>query len=168
MYITHLWAPFPFEGCQFWSPGDTAFTLLFITNFRNYGPTLYIQMQAQERGCQQVLWLFGDDHTLTEAGTMNIFVHLINEDGGELIWLSFIDQFTKFGSLRIFLSSGCTVVIGYCLWTYVNTFEYTTQPPPSVLPLSLSPSLPLPLSLSLIQCKILIHPFVQCWFLLKR
>ncbi|KAF4524679.1 hypothetical protein B566_EDAN009523 [Ephemera danica] len=37
--------------------------------------------QALGLGLQQVLWLFGDDHQLTEVGTMNIFVLLINDNG---------------------------------------------------------------------------------------
>lgn len=47
----------------------------------NYAPTLAIQMEAIRKGCQQVLWLFGPDHQLTEVGTMNIFVLLQREDG---------------------------------------------------------------------------------------
>nr|CAG4651781.1 EOG090X051P [Triops cancriformis] len=46
----------------------------------NYAPTIQIQKLAEKKGHQQVLWLFGDDHQLTEAGTMNIFVYLINEN----------------------------------------------------------------------------------------
>ncbi|KPP80086.1 branched-chain-amino-acid aminotransferase, cytosolic-like [Scleropages formosus] len=30
-----------------------------------------------------VLWLYGEDHQITEAGTMNLFLHWINEDGEE-------------------------------------------------------------------------------------
>lgn len=48
----------------------------------NYGPTVYVQKEATEKGLQQVLWLYGDDHQLTEAGTMNIFMVCINDDGG--------------------------------------------------------------------------------------
>lgn len=44
-----------------------------------------VQNKALEEGCQQVLWLFGDKHLLTEAGTMNIFVHLTNSDGGKYL-----------------------------------------------------------------------------------
>nr|CAG4645495.1 EOG090X051P [Lynceus sp. MCZ IZ 141354] len=47
----------------------------------NYAPTIQIQKTAEAKGCQQVLWLFGDDHQLTEVGTMNIFIFLINEKG---------------------------------------------------------------------------------------
>ena len=45
----------------------------------NYGPTIKVQQNAVKEGCQQVLWLFGDDQQLTEVGTMNIFVYLIND-----------------------------------------------------------------------------------------
>ena len=51
---------------------------------RNYGPTIRVQKVAESKGCTQVLWLFGDNHELTEVGTMNIFVHWINEDNGEI------------------------------------------------------------------------------------
>ncbi|XP_064399610.1 branched-chain-amino-acid aminotransferase-like [Halichondria panicea] len=47
----------------------------------NYGPAIRIQGHATAKGCDQVLWLYGDDHQITEVGTMNIFVHWINEDG---------------------------------------------------------------------------------------
>lgn len=48
----------------------------------NYGPTIYVQEEAASKGFQQVLWLFGDEHQLTEAGTMNLFVLLINAKNG--------------------------------------------------------------------------------------
>lgn len=49
---------------------------------RNYGCSLFAQYEADDYGCQQVLWLYGQDHQITEAGTMNIFLHWINQDGG--------------------------------------------------------------------------------------
>ncbi|XP_056280366.1 branched-chain-amino-acid aminotransferase, cytosolic isoform X1 [Pseudoliparis swirei] len=49
----------------------------------NYGCSLFAQYEAEDHGCQQVLWLYGEDHQITEAGTMNIFLHWINEDGEE-------------------------------------------------------------------------------------
>ncbi|XP_051248487.1 branched-chain-amino-acid aminotransferase, cytosolic [Dicentrarchus labrax] len=49
----------------------------------NYGGALFAQYEAQDYGCQQVLWLYGEDHQITEAGTMNIFLYWINEDGEE-------------------------------------------------------------------------------------
>jgi branched-chain amino acid aminotransferase len=48
----------------------------------NYGPTVYVNLEAQKRGCQQVLWLFGEEHLLTEAGTMNMFVVLKHDNNG--------------------------------------------------------------------------------------
>ncbi|XP_028557512.2 branched-chain-amino-acid aminotransferase, mitochondrial [Podarcis muralis] len=47
----------------------------------NYGPTIYVQMEAAKEGCQQVLWLYGDDHQITEVGTMNIFVLWKDQQG---------------------------------------------------------------------------------------
>ena len=52
---------------------------------RNYAPTVRIQKEALEKfGCQQVLWLYGPNHMVTEVGTMNMFMYWINEEGG---WL---------------------------------------------------------------------------------
>ncbi|KAF1779143.1 Aminotransferase, class IV, conserved site [Phytophthora cactorum] len=36
---------------------------------------------AQEQGYSQNLWIFGPDHDITEVGTMNLFIHWINEQG---------------------------------------------------------------------------------------
>ncbi|XP_075393205.1 branched-chain-amino-acid aminotransferase, mitochondrial isoform X1 [Tenrec ecaudatus] len=47
----------------------------------NYGPTVFVQQEARNRGCEQVLWLYGPDHQLTEVGTMNIFIYWTHEDG---------------------------------------------------------------------------------------
>ncbi|KAM4800660.1 branched-chain-amino-acid aminotransferase, mitochondrial isoform X3 [Urocitellus parryii] len=33
----------------------------------NYGPTVLLQQEAQKKGCEQVLWLYGPDHQLTEG-----------------------------------------------------------------------------------------------------
>lgn len=41
-----------------------------------------IQKAAERVGLQQVLWLYGQDHQMTEVGTMNIFVFLKNHKGG--------------------------------------------------------------------------------------
>ncbi|KAG1669217.1 Branched-chain-amino-acid aminotransferase, mitochondrial [Nymphon striatum] len=52
----------------------------------NYAPTIAVQKHAESLGHQQVLWLYGEDHQLTEVGTMNIFMFLINKDGVFLTW----------------------------------------------------------------------------------
>uniref|UniRef100_A0A8C1J2N1 Branched-chain-amino-acid aminotransferase n=3 Tax=Cyprinus carpio TaxID=7962 RepID=A0A8C1J2N1_CYPCA len=45
----------------------------------NYGASIYAQYEAVDYGCQQVLWLYGDDQQITEVGTMNLFLYWINE-----------------------------------------------------------------------------------------
>lgn len=47
----------------------------------NYGPTIHVQKEALKQGCHQVLWLYGDDHELTEVGVMNVFMLYINDNG---------------------------------------------------------------------------------------
>ncbi|CAD7090128.1 unnamed protein product [Hermetia illucens] len=47
----------------------------------NYAPTIHVQKEAASKGLQQVLWLYGEDHQLTEVGTMNIFMFYINDNG---------------------------------------------------------------------------------------
>ncbi|XP_054845258.1 branched-chain-amino-acid aminotransferase, cytosolic isoform X3 [Eublepharis macularius] len=49
----------------------------------NYGSSIYAQREAMELGCQQVLWLYGEDHQITEVGTMNLFLYWRNENGEE-------------------------------------------------------------------------------------
>ncbi|PIK48736.1 putative branched-chain-amino-acid aminotransferase, cytosolic-like [Apostichopus japonicus] len=48
----------------------------------NYAPGIVPQMEAQKKGCQQILWLYGDDYKVTEAGTMNCFMFWENKQGG--------------------------------------------------------------------------------------
>jgi branched-chain amino acid aminotransferase len=47
----------------------------------NYAPTIFVNVQANKKGAQQVLWLFGEEEYLTEVGTMNIFLVIKNEKG---------------------------------------------------------------------------------------
>ncbi|KTF73036.1 hypothetical protein cypCar_00020692 [Cyprinus carpio] len=49
----------------------------------NYGASIYAQYEAVDYGCQQVLWLYGNDHQITEVGTMNLFLYWVNEKGEE-------------------------------------------------------------------------------------
>ncbi|XP_067641906.1 branched-chain-amino-acid aminotransferase [Eurosta solidaginis] len=51
----------------------------------NYAPTINVQKEAAQKGLQQVLWLYGEDHQLTEVGTMNIFVFFANEKGEKVL-----------------------------------------------------------------------------------
>lgn len=49
----------------------------------NYGPTILPQMEAAKRGYSQVLWLFGEEHFITEVGTMNLFFCWEKPGGGK-------------------------------------------------------------------------------------
>ncbi|KAF9968970.1 branched-chain-amino-acid aminotransferase [Actinomortierella ambigua] len=47
----------------------------------NYAPCIKPQLDANKQGFQQNLWLFGEDHQVTEVGTMNCFMFWTNEQG---------------------------------------------------------------------------------------
>ncbi|KAJ8330164.1 branched-chain-amino-acid transaminase bat2 [Batrachochytrium dendrobatidis] len=47
----------------------------------NYAPGIRPQIEVAKEGYQQILWLFGPNHNITEVGTMNCFLYWINEDG---------------------------------------------------------------------------------------
>uniref|UniRef100_F1L596 branched-chain-amino-acid transaminase n=1 Tax=Ascaris suum TaxID=6253 RepID=F1L596_ASCSU len=49
----------------------------------NYAPSIMVSKVAAEKGCQQVLWLLGEDERITEVGTMNIMLFWKNEKGEE-------------------------------------------------------------------------------------
>lgn len=46
----------------------------------NYAPTMKPQSLANEAGYSQVVWLWGEDDSITEVGAMNIFFFLVNKD----------------------------------------------------------------------------------------
>ncbi|KAH7340060.1 branched-chain amino acid aminotransferase [Pyrenochaeta sp. MPI-SDFR-AT-0127] len=48
----------------------------------NYAPGIVPEKAAQRRGFHQLLWLFGENDLITEAGTMNVFVVLRTEREG--------------------------------------------------------------------------------------
>ncbi|PWY73676.1 branched-chain amino acid aminotransferase II [Aspergillus heteromorphus CBS 117.55] len=50
----------------------------------NYGPSLVSHGKAQAIGFDQVLWLFGEDRQVTEAGASNFFIVWENKDTGKL------------------------------------------------------------------------------------
>ncbi|PVV03639.1 hypothetical protein BB560_001868 [Smittium megazygosporum] len=47
----------------------------------NYAGGVVPTKLANQKGYQQILWLIGDDHQVSEAGTMNIFILWVNEQG---------------------------------------------------------------------------------------
>lgn len=46
----------------------------------NYSPGFLPQQAATEQGYDQILWLFGEDRRITEAGAMNFFVVVKRDD----------------------------------------------------------------------------------------
>ncbi|KAA8900651.1 aminotransferase [Sphaerosporella brunnea] len=50
----------------------------------NYGPSLMAQKEAQIRGYDQILWLFGPDASVTEAGASNFFCIIRSKVTGKL------------------------------------------------------------------------------------
>lgn len=73
----------------------------------NYAPTVDIQNKASEKGLHQVLWLYGEDHQLTEAGTMNIFMVSLDENGGNLnTYYGVITLLFSFTNVLILVISG--------------------------------------------------------------
>ncbi|KAK4190794.1 aminotransferase [Podospora australis] len=49
----------------------------------NYAPCIVPQIKAMSRGFQQNLWLFGEEEYVTEVGTMNFFVAIVNRETGQ-------------------------------------------------------------------------------------
>ncbi|WWD18768.1 branched-chain amino acid aminotransferase [Kwoniella shandongensis] len=47
----------------------------------NYAPGVVPQAEAAKEGYSQNLWLYGEDHALTEVGTMNLFAAFKKPDG---------------------------------------------------------------------------------------
>ena len=47
----------------------------------NYAPGILPQYAASKQSYSQNLWIFERDHEITEVGTMNLFIHWINEQG---------------------------------------------------------------------------------------
>ncbi|OLY83153.1 Branched-chain-amino-acid aminotransferase [Smittium mucronatum] len=64
------------EHVRAW-PGGTGNKKLGANYCGGTTPTLL----AKEKGYSQILWLFGPQHNITEAGTMNAFIFWINEQG---------------------------------------------------------------------------------------
>ena len=45
-----------------------------------------------KKGHQQILWLYGDEHYITEVGTMNLLIYWTNENGEEELVTPPIEQ----------------------------------------------------------------------------
>uniref|UniRef100_T1JE10 Branched-chain-amino-acid aminotransferase n=1 Tax=Strigamia maritima TaxID=126957 RepID=T1JE10_STRMM len=78
----------------------------------NYAPTIAVQRWAQDRGFQQILWLFGPDHLLTEVGTMNIFMLFENSKGEKELVTPPLDGMILPGVVRKSLLDLCNKMDG--------------------------------------------------------
>ena len=79
----------PADSVRAW-PGGFGFAKVGA----NYGPSLLAQDEARRRGYDQVLWLFGDDGAVTEAGAANFFCVVRSEASGrpQLLTAPLIDK----------------------------------------------------------------------------
>lgn len=67
----------------------------------NYGPSLLAQGEARARGFNQILWLFGQEGFVTEAGASNFFVVWKTKNGGlELVTAGLEDKVILEGVTR--------------------------------------------------------------------
>jgi branched-chain amino acid aminotransferase len=64
------------DMCRAW-PGGFGYAKVGA----NYGPSLVAQGEARRQGYHQILWLFGDECTVTEAGASNFFVMWRTREG---------------------------------------------------------------------------------------
>jgi branched-chain amino acid aminotransferase len=65
------------DMCRAW-PGGFGYAKVGA----NYGPSLVAQGEARKQGYHQILWLFGEDCTITEAGASNFFIVWRTKEGG--------------------------------------------------------------------------------------
>lgn len=68
------------EYVRAWPGGTGAYKL-----GANYATGVVPQVKAAREGFQQILWLFGEDHELTEVGTMNLFLAIEHDNGSTWI-----------------------------------------------------------------------------------
>ncbi|KAF2785764.1 branched-chain amino acid aminotransferase II [Melanomma pulvis-pyrius CBS 109.77] len=75
------------DMCRAW-PGGFGYAKVGA----NYGPSLVAQGEAREKGFHQILWLFGEDCTITEAGASNFFVVWRTKEGKVQIVTADLDE----------------------------------------------------------------------------
>lgn len=67
----------------------------------NYGPAFLSHMEGRKRGYDQILWLFGEDFQVTEAGASNFFVVWKTKEGKtELVTAPLTDKIILDGVTR--------------------------------------------------------------------
>jgi branched-chain amino acid aminotransferase len=104
------------DMCRAW-PGGFGYAKVGA----NYGPSLVAQGEARAKGFHQILWLFGDECTITEAGASNFFVvwrtkegkvQIITADLNEKIVLDGVTRRSVLELLRTRLNDGSPDVQG--------------------------------------------------------
>ncbi|CAI5452720.1 unnamed protein product [Caenorhabditis angaria] len=89
------WAVLTNPVGSYFKPNDKGVTLLadpgYVRSWKggvgefkmgcNYAPTIFVNKAAMKMGCDQVMWLSGENRLVTEAGAMNLFVFWKNEQG---------------------------------------------------------------------------------------
>jgi branched-chain amino acid aminotransferase len=84
------------DMCRAW-PGGFGYAKVGA----NYGPSLVAQGEARAKGYDQILWLFGEDGTITEAGASNFFVVWRTKEGAlQLVTASLKDRIVLDGITR--------------------------------------------------------------------
>lgn len=67
----------------------------------NYGPAFLSHMEGRKRGYDQILWLFGKDYQVTEAGASNFMVVWTSKEGKlELVTAPLTDKIILDGVTR--------------------------------------------------------------------
>ena len=51
---------------------------MFTISFSNYGPTIFAQQIAQEKGCSQCLWLYNDEVSCSSPTTLYVIPKMMN------------------------------------------------------------------------------------------
>ena len=93
----------------------------------NYAPGIEPQLDALKDGYDQLLWLYGPDHEITEVGTMNLFTRWINEDGREELITAPLDGTILPGMYVCVCMYVCMCVYMYvcmCVYMYVCMCVY--------------------------------------------
>ena len=75
------------DMCRAW-PGGFGYAKVGA----NYGPSLVAQGEARQKGFHQILWLFGEDCIVTEAGASNFFVVWRTREGGVQVVTADLDD----------------------------------------------------------------------------
>lgn len=83
----------------------------------NYAPAIKPALEAESRGYQQNLWLFGPEKHVTEVGTMNFFIAFKNADGTKELVTCPLDGMILEGVTRDSILALCREKLDPLEWT---------------------------------------------------